>query len=117
MITIDLDPESICSLHQAFPTWTIETHYSENVNSPDIPPPFGVANLLVLGIPEKQNDTAERCRQLRRQVEPADTPILVLIQPGREALVRRVLEAGADSCLILPRAQEADDWRDEGGEC
>ena len=69
--------------------------------------------------------------------------MLVLVQPGRELLVRAALEAGADSCLVLhvhakelvtmlsralagnrpgrhtlglDQPQSDDEWRDDGGE-
>ncbi len=72
-----------------------------------------------------------------------DAPLLVLVYPGQEALVRAALEAGAHSCLILPicakevasmlaharagnqpgrhtlnleGAQREDRWRDTGGQ-
>jgi DNA-binding response OmpR family regulator len=73
----------------------------------------------------------------------ANTPLLLFVSAGQESLVRAALEAGADSCLILPvhakemasvlarvrhdnqpgrhtlnldPAQIEDRWRDDGGE-
>ena len=72
-----------------------------------------------------------------------NAPLLVLVPVGQESLVRAALEAGADSCLVLPvhakevasmlarlqqgnrpgrhtlnleRAQTEDPWRDDGGQ-
>jgi DNA-binding response OmpR family regulator len=83
------------------------------------------------------------CRGLRSQLGRALTPLLVLVPPAREALVRAALEARANSCLSLPvhpkelvamvararggnrpgrqtlnldRAQHEDRWRDDGGQ-
>lgn len=140
IVTFDLDAESLGSLRRAFPAWAIEAHSGDEADSPGC----GTADLLVVGVPDEEAGVAERCRRLRGQLGPADTPILVLVPPGRESLVRHALEAGADSCLILPvhpkelanrqararegnrpgrhtldldRAQQTDEWRDEGGEC
>lgn len=71
------------------------------------------------------------------------SPLLALIPPSRKSIVRDLLEAGADSCLVLPinfkdvasmlahaqagnepgrhtldleRAQTEDRWRDDGGQ-
>jgi DNA-binding response OmpR family regulator len=83
-----------------------------------------------------------RSRQSR--VRRSDAPLLVLVPPGQGRLaVRAALEAGADSCLVLPvhakevasmlarawqgnrpgrhtldldRAQREDRWRDDGGQ-
>jgi DNA-binding response OmpR family regulator len=83
------------------------------------------------------------CRGLRSQAGRAKTPLLVLVQPAQESLVSAALDAGANSCLVLPvchqelanvltraragnrpgrptqgpdRAQHEDRWRDNGGE-
>jgi hypothetical protein len=84
-------------------------------------------------------------RHGNRQDRPrrADAPLLVLVPPGQVSLGRAALEAGADSCLVLPvhakemasvlargkrgnqpgrhtldldRAQAEDRWRDDGGQ-
>src|SRR5262245_58399539 len=83
------------------------------------------------------------CRGLRSQAGAAHTPLLVLVGPAQEALVSAALDAGANSCLVVPvqaedlvsrvararagnrpgrhtlgldRAQREDSWRDDGGE-
>ena len=82
-------------------------------------------------------------QNFRSQAGRAQTPLLVLVPPAQEPLVKAVLEAGANSCLVLPvhakdlastlaralagnrpgrhtlgldRAQREDRWRDDGGE-
>ena len=83
------------------------------------------------------------CRGLRSQGGRARTPLLVLVQPAQEVLVRAALDASANSCLVLPvhpkeliamvsralggnrpgrhtlgldQPQRDDPWRDDGGE-
>jgi DNA-binding response OmpR family regulator len=100
-------------------------------------------NLLVLGARDQVTETLELCRTLRCQAGLAQTPLLVLVQPAQEGLVRAALAAGASSCLVLPvhakelvsivnrvragnrpgrhtlslhHAQSEDHWRDHGGE-
>ena len=104
---------------------------------------LGEASLLVVGARADVTQTLGLCRGLRSQAGRARTPLLVLAQPGREPLVRAALEAGADSCLVLPvhtkelvtmlsralagnrpgrhtlgldQPQSDDEWRDDGGE-
>ncbi len=100
-------------------------------------------DLLVIGARDQVAETLGLCRGLRSQAGRAHTPLLVLMRPAQEALVRAVLDAGAHSCLVLPvhakdlvsmvtrvrmgnqpgrhtlgldRAQCEDQWRDNGGE-
>ena len=98
---------------------------------------------MVVGARTDVTQTLGLCRGLRSQAGRAQTPRLVLVQPGRKPLVRAALEAGADSCLVLPvhakelvtmlsralagnrpgrhtlgldQPQSDDEWRDDGGE-
>jgi DNA-binding response OmpR family regulator len=142
-IAFDVDPDSLVSLQQAFPEWEIEAITGATVGSLTHDWNPGAADLLVVGAGAQVAETLGLCRSLRSQAGRALTPLLVLVPPGQEALVRAVLEAGANSCLILPihpqnlvnmvtraregnqpgwhtlgldRAQRADKWRDDGGE-
>jgi len=142
-IAFDVDPASLASLRQAFPEWEIETVNGATSDSlrQDWSPK--AADLLVVGTRDKVGETLGLCRGLRSQLGRALTPLLVLVPPAREPLVRAALEAGANSCLTLPvhakelvamvarvregnrpgrhtinldRAQHEDRWRDDGGQ-
>jgi DNA-binding response OmpR family regulator len=98
---------------------------------------------LIVGARDDEAATLDLCRGLRKQAGRAVTPLLVLVRPAQQALVRNVLKAGADSCLVLPinakevasmlvraqagnqpgrhtlnldKAQTEDRWRDDGGQ-
>jgi DNA-binding response OmpR family regulator len=142
-IALDVDPESLASLRRAFPEWEIEVLDGATVGSLDRDWSPAAATLLVVGARDDVALALGLCRGLRSQAGRAITPLLVLVPPDRAALVRAALEAGADSCLVLPvhakdligvvarardgnrpgrhtlgldRAQQEDRWRDEGGE-
>jgi PleD family two-component response regulator len=99
--------------------------------------------LMVIGACDQVTKALGLCRGLRGQAGRAHTPLLVLVRPAQEPLVRAALAAGAHSCLVLPvhakdligmvtrarvgnqpgrhtlgldRAQREDQWRDDGGE-
>jgi len=142
-IAFDVDPASLASLRYAFPGWEIEPvngATTDSLRQDCSPKP---ADLLVVGTRDKVGETLGLCRGLRSQLRRALTPLLVLVPPAREALVRAALEAGANSCLSLPvhpkelvamvararegnrpgrhtlnldRAQHEDRWRDDGGQ-
>jgi DNA-binding NarL/FixJ family response regulator len=166
-VAFDLDAASLISLRQALPEWQIEVVNGATADSlhPHWDP--AAADLLVVTARAEVAATLELCRflvfrgvfapdsreevaktpGLRRsredQARQADAPLLVLVPAGQEPLVKAALEAGADSCLVLPvhakemasmlarmrqgnrpghhtlnldRAQCADSWRDEGGQ-
>ena len=97
----------------------------------------------MVGACEPLAQTLALCRALRRHTNNPRVPLLVLVPPSAESLVRAVLDAGANSCLVMPihakelvsmvsrakegnrpghhtlnldRAQRKDQWRDDGGE-
>ena len=138
-----MDPTSLGSLGQAFPGLQVEAVNGATRESLARDWNPGEARLLVVGARTDVTQTLGLCRGLRSQAGRARTPLLVLVQPGREALVRAALEAGADSCLVLPvhakelitmlsralagsrpgrhtlgldQPQSDDEWRDDGGE-
>ena len=142
-IAFDVDPDSLASLRQAFPGWEVEAADGATVGSLDRDWDPGATDLLVVGGRDQVAEILGLCRGLRSQAGRAHTPLLVLVPPAREALVRAALAAGADGCLILPvhakelvtmfarvragnrpgrhtlnldRAQSEDRWRDDGGE-
>jgi DNA-binding response OmpR family regulator len=142
-IAFDVDAASLASLRQAFPDWQVETMNGATPESLARDWDPGTASLLVIGSREEVAETLGLCRGLRSQVGRGRTPLLVLVQPTQEALVRAALDANADSCLVLPvhpkelvtmvsralagnqpgrhtlgldKAQREDRWRDEGGE-
>jgi DNA-binding response OmpR family regulator len=143
VVAFDVDPDSLAALRQAFAGWEVQATCGATAASlaQDWDP--GVAELLVVGAREKVAETLALCRGLRSQAGRARTPLLVLVRPTQDALVRAALEAGADSCLVLPihakdlvnmvtraqagsqpgrhtldlhRVQGKDAWRDDGGE-
>jgi DNA-binding response OmpR family regulator len=142
-IAFDVDPDSLASLREAFPGWDIEATRGATVGSLDRDWDPGSADLLVVGDRAEVTETLGLCRGLRSQAGRADTPLLVLVPPAREALVRAALGAGAHGCLVLPvhakdlvsmvararagnrpgrhtldldQPQRDDPWQDEGGE-
>lgn len=142
-LAFDLDSESLVSLRHAFPGWDIEVINGATAASRISHREAETADLLVLGVRDQAVETLRLCRTLRSGAGQPQTPLLVLVPPAQEALVRAALAAGADSCLVLPvhakelvsvltraragnrpgrhtlslnRAQSEDRWRDDGGE-
>lgn len=142
-VAVNVDAASLSSLREALPDWQIDVMDGASAGSltRDWNPPE--ADLLVVGSHEQVTETLGLCRSLRSQAGRAHTPLLVLVLPAQETLVRAVLEAGANSCLVLPvhvkelvsvvdraregnqpgrhtlaldRAQGEDHWRDDGGQ-
>ena len=143
IIAFDVDADSLASLRQAFPDWQVEV--VSGATAPSLARDWdpGPAGLLVIGAREDVTQTLGLCRGLRGQAGRAQTPLLVLVRPAQEALVRAALDASADSCLVLPvhakelvtmvsralggnrpgrhtlgldQPQREDRWRDDGGE-
>jgi DNA-binding response OmpR family regulator len=142
-IAFDVDPESLDSLRGAFPEWEIEVRNGAALGALSGDRDSEAADLLVLGARDQIVETLRMCRRVRSQPGRAHTPLVVLVRPAQEALVRAALAAGADSCLVLPvhvkelasmvtrarannqpgrhtlsleRSQRKDHWRDDGGE-
>jgi DNA-binding response OmpR family regulator len=142
-IAFDVDPDSLVILRQALPGWEVEAIDGATTGSLTRDWNPGAADLLVVGAHGPMAQTLGLCRGLRGQAGRAQTPLLVLVPPTRQALVRAALAAGAHSCLVLPvhakdlvtrvararagnrpgrhtldldRAQREDPWRDDGGE-
>jgi hypothetical protein len=164
-VAFDVDAASLASLREALPGWEIDTVHGATPASlaPNWDP--GAADLLVVSAGDNATTTLGLCRFLSfctgysteareegaealgpRENHPAlrpDAPLLVLVPPGKEALVGAALEAGARSCLVLPihskdvasmlgharvgnqpgrhtlnldQAQIEDRWRDDGGQ-
>jgi hypothetical protein len=166
-IAFDLDRASMASLREALPDWEIEMVKGATPASltPDWDP--GTVDLLVVSAGAVVADTLALCQflcecdvmsgycgndseailgprgSLQTHAQRAHAPLLVLVAPGQEGLVRKALEAGAHSCLVLPinakdvasmlvrartgnkpgrhtlnleGAQRKDRWRDDGGE-
>jgi DNA-binding NarL/FixJ family response regulator len=162
-----LDAASLISLREALPEWEIEVVNGATAASltPDWDP--GAADLLVVQARAEVAETLGLCRFLvftggfstesraevaetlgvhgsrQNQARRTNAPLLVLVPSGQEAFVRAALEAGADSCLVLPvhakevasmlarahagnqpgrhtlnldQAQCEDRWRDDGGQ-
>jgi len=143
IIAFDVDAASLGSLRQAFPAWQVETVNGATIESLERHWDPGAADLLVVGSRAEVAETLGLCRGLRSQAGRVRTPLLVLVQPAQEALVRAALDASADSCLVLPvhakelvtmlsralggnqpgrhtlgldQPQREDRWRDAGGE-
>jgi DNA-binding response OmpR family regulator len=143
VVALDVDRDSLTRLREAFTGWRVEALDWANGTplTRDVDP--GAADLLVVGAHERLAKTLELCRGLRGQAGRARTPLLVLLGPAQREQAGAVLQAGADSCLVLPvhpkelvsvlarvragnrpgrhtsgldRAQREDPWRDDGGE-
>jgi DNA-binding response OmpR family regulator len=143
VVAFDVDPDSLAALYQAFQGWEVRatTGATRDSLAQDWRP--DAAELLVVGARDQVAETLALCRGLRSQAGRARAPLVVLVRPAQDALVRAALEAGADSCLMLPihakdlgsmviraragsqpgrhtldlhRAQGKDAWRDDGGE-
>jgi DNA-binding response OmpR family regulator len=143
VLAFNVDWESLASLREAFPGWEVEA-VASGTHGPTMKTwdPTGV-DLLVIGNDRGTGETARLCRFLRQQSRWKATPLLVIAPPDMPDLVSAALEAGANTCLILPvhakemvsmlgRAQQGnqpgkhttashqpqqdDAWRDEGGE-
>jgi DNA-binding NarL/FixJ family response regulator len=141
-IAFGVDAESLRTARRAFPDWEIVALdlASSAALAGDRDP--RAAGLLLVGARD-QEGTVAFCRGLRGRLGRAPAALLVLVPAEHEALVRAVLEAGADGCLELPvhpkdlisslararggnrpgrhtlnldQAQREDSWRDEGGE-
>ena len=142
-VALDVDRESLASLWQAFPEWQIEALDGANAKALTRDWNPGGTDLLVVGARDRVGEILGLCRGLRGQAGRARTPLLVLLRSDQGELAGAVLEAGADSCLVLPvhpkelasmlarvlagnrpgrhtsgldRAQREDPWRDTGGE-
>lgn len=142
-VAFDVDPESLERIGQAFPEWTIDIFPSTVSQFRASEPLDEVADLLVLGGHHSGTPSAGLCRVLRTRFGCADTPLLVLVPPDTQSQVEAFLDAGANSCLILPiqvqelvdvfvraragnrpghhtgkfdEAQQNDLWQDDGGE-
>jgi FKBP-type peptidyl-prolyl cis-trans isomerase 2/CheY-like chemotaxis protein len=143
VIAFDADAATLDSLRRAFPDWRVQAIHGADTGSLSRDWNPGAADLLVVSARTSVADTLGLCRGLRSQAGRALTPLLVLVPPAGEALARAALEAGANSCLVLPvhvkdlvrvvtralegnrpgrhtlgldRAQSEDRWRDDGGE-
>lgn len=142
-IAFDVDRVSLGTLGEAFPDWEIQAYNGASAASliKEFSP--RLADLLVVGVRAQVVETLGLCRELRSQAGQAHTPLLVLVLPAQDEVVRAALAAGADSCLVLPvhakelasmvtraqagnrpgrhtlcleRAQREDPWRDDGGQ-
>ncbi len=133
-ITLDVDPESLAQLRQALPGGDFQT--ADGATADLLERDW---KLVVVGARARPGEALGLCRGLRSQAGRAHTPLLVLVPVGQETLVRAVLAAGADHCLVLPvrgaalarvtadaRAEDherrldqdryASAWQDDGGE-
>src|SRR5688500_6712381 len=166
-VAFDLDTASLSSLQEALPAWEIAVVHGATAASLTRGWNPGTADLLVVKAREDMGETLGLCRFLgyctdfspdcreapasdlgfhaERQYQPprVDAPLLLLVSPGQETIVRAALEAGAHCCLTLPihhkdvaamlanarsgnqpgrhtrsleRPQTEDRWRDEGGQ-
>lgn len=139
----DVDAASLNTLQQAFSSWTVEAVPQAKAGLLRQEWSLGEADLLVVGIQASIAEAARVCRSLRKQARWKLTPLLVLVPQVHSKLVTDVLEAGANSCLVLPidarevvnmvrhvhagnqpgrhtldldQAQVEDQWRDDGGQ-
>lgn len=167
VVAFDLDAASKVSLQEALPGWEIDVIH--DAAAAPHPPIWNAptTDLLVVTIGadterslalcrylsgrsgfsnEGQNNKGneERLNRNERDQAPRDgAPLLVLVLPGQEHLISAALQAGAQTCLVLPirpndvttmiararhgnqpgrhtlnldQAQVEDRWRDDGGQ-
>jgi DNA-binding NarL/FixJ family response regulator len=172
-IAFDVEAESLTSLRDALPECAIEEVNGATAASLTRDWNPGTVDLMVVKARAKLKETLDLCRFLvssgvlaRDSLEATDSqeelpktlglhrsrrnrarrppsPLLVLVPAGRESIVKAVLKAGAQSCLMMPidakdvasmlvraqegnqpgrhtlnleKAQTEDRWRDDGGE-
>jgi len=166
-IAFDLEPASLTGFREALPGWEIQLVKGATAGSLTHDWNPGAADLLVVKAGEDVAETLALCRFLvfcnvfstdsredetqtmgspgsrQNQERRANAPLLLLVPTNEEALVRAALEAGVDSCLVLPihakeiasmiarvqhcnqpgrhtlnldPAQIEDRWRDDGGQ-
>jgi len=142
-IAFDVDRDSMGTLRASLPGWEVQAAEGVTPATLALARSPAQAGLLVVGGRGGEAETLGMCRGLRGQRGREATPLLVLLGPEQGALAGAALEAGADSCLLLPvkagdlagvlararagdrpgrhthcldRPQPADRWRDEGGE-
>jgi DNA-binding response OmpR family regulator len=142
-ITFDVDETSLGSIREGLPGWEVEEANSTSRHPLHRDWNPGGADLLVVGTRDAVGETLGLCRCLRSQAGRAHTPLLVLVPAAQDELVKEVLDAGADKCLVLPvhakqvasmwahvgtshrpgshslnldPACREDPWRDEGGQ-
>ena len=143
VIALDVDRDSLTSLSEAFPGWRVEELDWANGTLLTRDEDPGAAYLFVVGAHDRLAKTLELCRGLRGQAGRSRRPLLVLLRPAQREQAGALLQAGADSCLVLPvhpkelvsvlarvlagnrpgrhtsgldRAQREDPWQDDGGE-
>ena len=164
VLAFDVDPASLACLGEALPGW--EVHALDGMTPASLPSDWhpGAAGLLVVRVRKDVEAALTLCRFLAScaslsappppggpwpagdagsPVQRPTPPLLVLLGRRREALTAAALEAGADSCLVLPirpeevkavlarasagnqpgrhtskldKAQRDDPWRETGGE-
>ena len=142
-LAFDVDRDSITTLRGALTDWEVEPLSGVTIGSLDRDWNPGKAALLVVGARHEAAETLGLCRGLRGQTGRVLTPLLVLVRPGQDGLVRSALAAGAHGCLVMPihakrllgmvgraragnrpgrhtlnleRTQCEDRWRDDGGQ-
>ena len=142
-VALNVDAASLLGLREALPDWAVEVTDGATTPARTHDGNPGAADLLVVGACAPVAETLGLCRVLRGRPGRAQTPLLVLVPPAQDALVRAALHAGADSCLFLPvharelvsmvtrvrqdnrperhtlnldQALQEDRWRDDGGQ-
>jgi FKBP-type peptidyl-prolyl cis-trans isomerase 2 len=101
-VAYDLDQGSMEMLQGALTGWQIEGVNGATPTSLFEEGSPEAADFLIVSAGEGETEPLALCRGLRRQAGRTLIPLLVLVPPGRDALVQAALEAGAHGCLILP---------------
>lgn len=102
MMAYNLDSATVLSLQMALPNWRIQVVPKATLASIGQVGNIPSANLLVLGDRRNAKATLGLCRGLRSIAGRTGPPLLVLLSTKQSDMVERVLEAGANKCLILP---------------
>ncbi len=166
-VAFDVDAAALMGIQQALPGWDIEQLNGATAATLSRGWDPEAADLLIVMARQDVTETIGLCRFLARwsvfstdprqgvagtgelhqrpsnEAQRRDAPLIVLVGPEQEPLVRAALEAGAQGCLVLPvhakewartlarawqgnlpgrhtlaldRAQRKDLWRDDGGQ-
>lgn len=106
-VAFGLDDASLTTLQAALTEWEIEVVQGATAASLLLDLSPEAADFLVVSADEEESAALKLCRGLRNQAGRGLLPMLVLVPPGKDSLVRAALKAGAHGCLLLPvQAQE-----------
>lgn len=102
VVALDVDPGSLATLRHAFPECQVEATRGTTPGLLAREWQREPVDLVVIGARADVAATSRLCRGVRNQTGWADTPLLVLVLPSHEASIMAAIDAGANSCLVVP---------------